>query len=135
MDCKLKLLDGWCDVADISATAEQVSVALETLEELYAQYIDFGIDRERALAMTALKLASTQVEPLTPVSDTRQFNVNICLNGVKLQLRVTSNKVYIYRKAAKIVNNNFSEIKRRYTDPQESWLRLVLELALATNKE
>lgn len=135
MDCKLKLLDGWCDVADISATAKQVSVALEMLEELYAGYIDYGIDRERAIAMTALMLASTQVEPLTPFSDTRSFNVNVCINGVRLHLQCTADKEYIYRKAAKIVNNHILEVKSRYTDPEEIWLRLLLELALATNKE
>lgn len=48
---------------------------------------------------------------ISHVSDTRQFNVNVCVDGVKLQLRGTSDKEYIYRKAAKIVNNHISEVK------------------------
>lgn len=131
MCCKLKVLDGWCDVSDVSATPAEVLVALQSIEELYAKYLGSGIDATRALALTALKLASEQIEPDSKMTDTTTHNVKVIIHGVELRLRAAESQEYIYRKAAKVANNLFGQIKSNMQDEQEVWYRVLLELALA----
>lgn len=131
MCCKLKILDGWCDVSDVSATPAEVLVALQSIEELYAKYLDSGIDATRALALTALKLASKQIEPDSKMTDKTMYNVNVIVNSVELHLRAAESQEYVYRKAAKVANNFFGQIKSNMQDEQELWYRVLLELALA----
>lgn len=133
MCCKLKILDGWCDVSDVSATPAEVLAALQNIEEQYAKYLDSGMDlpRARALALLALKLASDQIEPDSKMTDMTMHNVKVIVNGVELRLRAAERHEYVYRKAAKVANNIFGQIKPNVSDEQELWYRVLLELALA----
>jgi hypothetical protein len=132
MCCKLKILDGWCDVSDVSATPAEVLEALQIIEEQYRKYIDSGIDTPRALALTALKLASNQVEPDSKITNTTRHNGKVIVNGIELHFRAAESQEYVYRKAAKVANNIFDQIKPNIIDEQEVWYRVLLELALAT---
>lgn len=131
MCCKLKILDGWCDVSDVSATPAEVLAALQNIEEQYAKYLDSGMDLPRALAVLALKLASDQIEPDSKMTDTTMHNVKVIVNGVELRSRAAERHEYVYRKAAKVANNIFGQIKPNVSDEQELWYRVLLELALA----
>lgn len=131
MCCKLKILDGWCDISDVSATPAEVLVALQNIEELYAKYLDYGINATRALALTALKFASDQIEPDSKMTDMTMHNVKVIVNGVELRLRAAESQEYVYRNAAKVANNFFGQIKSNMQDEQELWYRVLLELALA----
>lgn len=131
MCCKLKILDGWCDVSDVSATPAEVLEALQIIEEQYRKYIDSGIDTPRALALTALKLASYQIEPDSDMTDSTMHNIKVIVNGVELYFRAAVRQEYVYRKAAKVANNIFGQIKSNMPDEQELWYRVLLELTLA----
>lgn len=131
MCCKLKILDGWCDVSDVSATPVEVGEASQNIEELYVKYLDSGIDAPRALALTVLKLASYQIEPDSDMTDSTMHNIKVIVNGVELYFRAVVRQEYVYRKAAKVANNIFCQIKPNISDEQELWYRVLLELALA----
>lgn len=65
------------------------------------------------------------------MTDKTICNVKVIVNSVELHLRAAESQEYAYRKAAKVANNFFGQIKSNMQDEQKLWYRVLLELALA----